>query len=263
MSNETRTCSKCKQTLPIDNFWLKKKNGDKRRARCKRCQGEQNQQSEWNATKRKEYSRAYYASHKPSYERNRKAYYQRHPEEMTAYRKQYYLDNREVLLAQTRAYKDHKIQTDVAFKLECSMRARLSAVLGRIGMTKSDRTIKLLGCTTQQLKRHLEGLFYGDMSWDKWGSGPGTFQIDHIMPVGSFDLTNPTEQRRCFCYTNLQPLWWDDHQKKTKRDCRNIRAINAIRADHTLLFHFHEGAFRGADYLFADPKAPSAAGAVG
>ena len=45
----------------------------------------------------------------------------------------------------------------------------------------------------------------------------GTFgwHIDHIRPCSSFDLTDLEQQKQCFHYTNLQPLWWFDNIKKS------------------------------------------------
>ena len=45
----------------------------------------------------------------------------------------------------------------------------------------------------------------------------GTWHIDHIKPCSSFDLSDPRQQRECFHYTNLQPLWaLDNIRKKDK-----------------------------------------------
>lgn len=38
--------------------------------------------------------------------------------------------------------------------------------------------------------------------------------IDHKIPCDAFDLTIEKEQRRCFHYTNLQPMWLSDNIKK-------------------------------------------------
>jgi HNH endonuclease. len=50
------------------------------------------------------------------------------------------------------------------------------------------------------------------MSWDNYGRDG--WHIDHIRPCASFDLTDPEQQRQCFHYTNLQPLWAADNIRK-------------------------------------------------
>ena len=42
---------------------------------------------------------------------------------------------------------------------------------------------------------------------DRW-------QLDHIRPVSSFDLTDPAQQRACFHFSNFQPLWMPDNIRK-------------------------------------------------
>ena len=53
------------------------------------------------------------------------------------------------------------------------------------------------------------------MSWDNW-SIKG-WHIDHIRPCSSFDLSDPTQQKECFHYTNLQPLWASENLKKNNK----------------------------------------------
>ena len=80
---------------------------------------------------------------------------------------------------------------------------------------KCDSTMKLLGCSIQDVRHHLEKQFAVNMSWDNHGfSG---WHIDHIKPCASFDLTKEDEQRKCFHYTNLQPLWAKENLQKGKR----------------------------------------------
>ena len=41
--------------------------------------------------------------------------------------------------------------------------------------------------------------------------------LDHIRPCASFDLTDEAQQRECFHYTNLQPLWATDNMQKSDK----------------------------------------------
>lgn len=77
------------------------------------------------------------------------------------------------------------------------------------------RTIDLLGCTISELRQHLENRFIGGMTWENHGLHG--WHIDHIRPCASFDLTQPAQQRECFHYLNLQPLWAKDNMSKSAK----------------------------------------------
>lgn len=76
---------------------------------------------------------------------------------------------------------------------------------------KSGHTLELLGCTINEFKRHLQEKFTIEMSWENYGT---YWEIDHIKPCASFDLTNPIQQKECFHYTNTQPLTISENRKK-------------------------------------------------
>jgi hypothetical protein len=40
------------------------------------------------------------------------------------------------------------------------------------------------------------------------------WHIDHIMPCAIFDLTRPEHQKRCFHFSNLQPMFASKNLKK-------------------------------------------------
>ncbi len=50
------------------------------------------------------------------------------------------------------------------------------------------------------------------MCWEK-----RNFEIDHIIPCSSFDLTKDENQKACFHYTNLQPLTKEENMKKSNK----------------------------------------------
>jgi hypothetical protein len=96
------------------------------------------------------------------------------------------------------------------FKIKDNMRRRIRTALKKDNGKKTQRTMKLVGCTVEELKQHIEKQFKPGMSWKK----RHLFHIDHIIPCASFDLTKLSQQKKCFHYTNLQPLWAIDNIKK-------------------------------------------------
>jgi hypothetical protein len=101
-------------------------------------------------------------------------------------------------------------KTDIQFKLRKNLRGRLWLALA--GKNKSASTLRLLGCTIEHLKSHLESQFTEGMSWDNYGLQG--WEVDHIISIKSFDLTDPAQQRECFHFSNLQPLWAEDNRSK-------------------------------------------------
>jgi hypothetical protein len=146
-------------------------------------------------------------------------------EEMVMKKKEYdrlkYIKNREKLLRQSKEYSRNnrekinkrnskRKKTDPHYKLRVNMARRI--LLAVKGSSKSKSTLELLGCTLDQLKQYIETLFKPGMTWgnhSKFG-----WHLDHIIPCSSFDLTDVEQQKKCFHYTNLQPLWAKDNIKK-------------------------------------------------
>jgi hypothetical protein len=98
--------------------------------------------------------------------------------------------------------------TKVENRIKNRLRARFHQILS--GNTKADRALAVVGCSLESLKLHLEAGFAQGMSWANFGQ----WHIDHIRPCASFDLSCPNQQRECFHYSNLQPLWAQDNLKK-------------------------------------------------
>ena len=71
-----------------------------------------------------------------------------------------------------------------------------------------------MGCSVSFLKGFLEAKFKEDMTWENHGE----WHIDHIKPCLSFNLLDEEKQKKCFHYTNLQPLWADENLSKGFRN---------------------------------------------
>jgi hypothetical protein len=108
-------------------------------------------------------------------------------------------------------YLKNKLKTDFNYKLIHNIRVRIKDVLR--GHSKSNSTINMLGCTIDELWKHLESTFKPGMT----KKNHGLWHIDHIRPCSSFDLSKPEEQVKCFHYTNLQALWAHENLSKSNK----------------------------------------------
>lgn len=104
----------------------------------------------------------------------------------------------------------HRYKTNLNYRISWHLRARIRVVLKK--NKKIDTTIHLIGCSVGELRKHLESQFQGGMLWENYGRYG--WHIDHIRPCASFDLSDPEQQKACFHYTNLQPLWAFDNLSK-------------------------------------------------
>ena len=105
-------------------------------------------------------------------------------------------------------YMRRRHRTDPQFRLANLLRGRLRHALK--GISKSSRTLDLLGCTLEHFTHHLESRFQPGMSW----LNQGEWHIDHIKPLKAFDLSDPEQQRQACHWSNLQPLWAADNIRK-------------------------------------------------
>lgn len=71
--------------------------------------------------------------------------------------------------------------------------------------------LSLFGCNRTALVKWIESKWSKRMSWENYGQ----WHIDHIVPCASFDLTNKDQQRKCFHYSNLRPLWAKENMMKS------------------------------------------------
>lgn len=145
-------------------------------------------------------------------------YYINNKERVAKYHKNYRLNNLEKYRKYQREYTKHKRDTDPHYKLEHRLRNRLLCGLKKNGNKKLDRFWNLTGCTKKELKIHIESQFIEGMTWSKFNSGE--IVIDHIKPCCSFDLSKLEQQKECFHYTNLRPLWKTDNQQKISGDLK-------------------------------------------
>ncbi len=72
--------------------------------------------------------------------------------------------------------------------------------------------VEMLGCSVDECIKHIESQFKEGMSWDNHGRKG--WHVDHIKPCCDYNLGLVEDLKKCFHYTNLQPLWWWENLSK-------------------------------------------------
>ena len=178
---ESKACTKCKVVRALEEFNKRTASKDGRENCCRSCQ---------NHLMRLHQQRPDVRTRKAAYS----ADYRQRPEakaKVTARMWQY----------------NRTPQRRLANRVRQAFRRLLNR-----GASKSCSSLKLLGCTIEQFRQHIESHFSDNMSWEKFGLHG--LHIDHIRPLASFDLTDPAQVAAACHYTNLRPLWAKDNLSK-------------------------------------------------
>jgi len=105
-------------------------------------------------------------------------------------------------------YTRDRKKNNPSIRIRHQLSNRLWSALKRNNLyqSKCASTMQLVGCTIEELWKHLES----SPSWEPWMTrenyGKGGWDVDHILPCASFDLKCPVQQLACFHWSNLQPL---------------------------------------------------------
>lgn len=106
-------------------------------------------------------------------------------------------------------------QTDSNYVIKRRLRGRVRDIVRRGIISpkgvKYKSSLVLLGCDVEFFKKYLESKFYDGMSWENISG----WHIDHIKPCSKFDLSKFEDQKVCFHYSNLQPLFEKDNLEKS------------------------------------------------
>ncbi len=240
-----KVCVVCNVDKDYSLYHKKTKNGRITvQSKCKECMAEYKKKRYWD-NHEEQLIKHTKSRTKPENILQRKGYYEKNKEDYIVRGKKYwadeekrkrklekssvnYFDNKEKIRARHKAnymkpetkeklrqrYKIRK-ETDVVFVIKTRLRGRLRSKLKDIVRNdcKFMSSLMLLGCDMQFFKSYIESKFTDGMSWDRLPE----IHLDHIIPCDKFDLTKIEEQRKCFHYSNIQPLWWYDNLSKGNR----------------------------------------------
>lgn len=119
--------------------------------------------------------------------------------------------NRDIYLATNRAYEAKHLAENIQRRLSKNLRNRLRKAM--VGETRGLSGVRDLGISITEFRAYFASKFKEGMSWNNYG----TWHIDHIIPLISFDLTKDDQVKKACHFTNLQPLWASENHSKGKK----------------------------------------------
>lgn len=178
-----KTCTKCHTNQDFTLFSADKTGRLGVRSVCKKCDIQYRYKT---FARRKAYQKTYIRS--STGVRNRSAYY-------------------------AERQRNRRKNPSIKYLLSEALRGRFRRAIKQ-GL-RSGSAVRDLGCTTLELRVHLEKQFQQGMAWENWSYAG--WHIDHIKPLSSFNLSDRAQLLKAVHYTNLQPLWAKDNFKKSNK----------------------------------------------
>lgn len=229
-----KICKDCRFEKSIKEF-------HKGRAICKKCVNiEREKYRGNNQDKIKEINRQYYLSnkikvlshnkeynelHKESLSLYHKKYRENHRKELSTYHKMYRSNNQLELSQKRRDYEKERYHSDVKFKIKSNIKSRIKMAMNR---NINFSTFELLGTKDIEFyKQYLESKFSPGMSW-----GNKNWEIDHVIPIAAFDLTDEFQRKIAFHYLNTRPTLKKENREKSDKysEQDKLAYINRIKS---------------------------------
>ena len=172
-----------------------------------------------NPEKNKEGSRRWRANNPEKPREAMRKFRENHPEYVGKYRPEYQRKwkaaNPEKVKELRRKWKKYKRETDPNWKLTENMRSGMYGALK--GRHKATSTMKIIGCTAEELFKHLESCASGRPWMTRKNYGKNGWDVDHIIAIKKWNYDCPLQFVLCWDKSNLQPM---EHIANIKKGAR-------------------------------------------
>ena len=136
------------------------------------------------------------------------------------------------------AYKRDTYNNDIQEKTRRNNRLHLRTYVFKEDDPSHKKFKPIIGCTRTHMRDWLEYNFKPDMTWDNYGA---TWNLDHVKPCSSFDLTDEDQLYKCFNWKNTMPIYCKQNLEKfNKVDDKLIEFYKTqaeLFQDKTIQFH--------------------------
>lgn len=239
---DLKTCTKCCERKPPEEFSRDKSRGDGRFPWCKSCK-RASSKAQYQADPEAHRQRS--AKSRAERPQVMREWREKNRSKIRAYNVRYYADDRDAQMARVARYHEENQARLREYRKQNRERSRENdrrrratpkgavdsrmswAIYNAIKGKKAGREWEaLVGYTLADLMVHLERLFLPGMTWENIGQ----WHIDHVIPKSAFNYSDPAhiDFRRCWAMDNLQPLWALDNLRKSAKLARPFQPSLAL-----------------------------------
>lgn len=193
-------CTSCKIEKEIDNYSFRNKKKEIYFNRCKECTNI--------------YAKNYREKNKDIIKEKQSEWYENKGRD---WKKEYEKKNKDHINEMERK----RYNTDIQFRMKKILRSRFKSTI--LEKKKYKSILSYIEVPLPYFIKWIEYQFDSNMSWDNQGS---YWDIDHVQPCSSFDLTNEDNIKLCYNWKNLRPL------EKRENYRKNNKIDNDIISNH-------------------------------
>lgn len=102
-------------------------------------------------------------------------------------------------------------QNDLQVRLAANLRHRMYMALRN--NQRAGSAVEDLGCSIQAFKLYIEHQFEEGMTWNNYGEA---WELDHVLQIHQFDLTNRSEYLEACNWLNIRPMYVIENRSRPK-----------------------------------------------
>ena len=129
-------------------------------------------------------------------------------------------------------------ESDLNYKLTCNLRSRTNKAFKCQNVRKTNKTFDLLGCSNLFFKNWIIHQLYGNMTVENYGS---VWQIDHCLPITSFNLLDENDMKKCLNWINLRPMYSNENNSKNDKIDHYLYLLQQIKGKYFMKLNDQEG----------------------
>lgn len=123
-------------------------------------------------------------------------------------------------------YKKNKYNTDIQEKTRRRYRQKLRSYIFDEKAPSNKKFVKICNCSREKFRNWIEYNFTQGMTWDNYGTG---WNLDHVKPCSSFDLTDEDKLKECFDWKNTVPVYPKENLIKFNKKDNNLVDLYAVK----------------------------------